>query len=697
MSTQPESDDLDRTDELPRLDVVAYEASQGMTGAESLSRTDTWTVEALRDLESPGDSASPEGDAPTRIRPRNPLIAGSADLSVNVDRLLQRIAELESGVAIARSENTELESRCQSLAADRAAFEVRIRAVETDNARLGEQRTISQELANRLEEQLREQAEQHRAQLADMDTAREAERSSAERNRLAMEQRLEQSTASFTSTADQQKKLKLALEESMALAADRARQIDELQRTLAEEEHEAHALGRNLAAKLADYEIVSAMVAQRNATIVSLERTRDSLEEQLQQSNTQSGTLTEQLEQLRRQLAESPRYEREIADRDAQLAQSTAEVERLAHERSAMEVALRDAVERVGVEQQRHQSLTGEFGRAQQQLQSLGEERDQLLAAREQLELKTAELDRVSTELANVQRDAAEIWSELQTQSNLAHTRQQELASAEQRLGEMQRHHEALQQTLEEAYRNIERLHAVSGDDSQLLNSRSAELAALRQELDRQLPAMHALEQAMHARETLIDDLRAEIRTAQDERAIMADQLGKSRARVKSMAQQIFNRDNRIATLKADLAVHTEALASIRRDVDRVEGGPQVEPEDPVERVLEPVDHEGDPIVLNRRVMTIGRTNENDIFIPSKMISRHHARLLIGPNAVIVEDAGSTNGCFVNDQQIKQHVLHEGDVLAIGDLKFRLSIRSPNDTRERSNVIDFGESYRNPD
>ena len=88
--------------------------------------------------------------------------------------------------------------------------------------------------------------------------------------------------------------------------------------------------------------------------------------------------------------------------------------------------------------------------------------------------------------------------------------------------------------------------------------------------------------------------------------------------------------------------------------------------------------------------MTIGRTEENDICIPSKLISRHHARLLIGPNAVIVEDTGSTNGCFVNERQIKQQLMRDGDVLSIGDLRFRLSTRSIV-RREGSNVIPFAE------
>ena len=46
---------------------------------------------------------------------------------------------------------------------------------------------------------------------------------------------------------------------------------------------------------------------------------------------------------------------------------------------------------------------------------------------------------------------------------------------------------------------------------------------------------------------------------------------------------------------------------------------------------------------------------------------------LIGPNAVILEDAGSTNGCFVNDVQVKQQLMRDGDVLSIGDLKYRLA------------------------
>jgi hypothetical protein len=43
-------------------------------------------------------------------------------------------------------------------------------------------------------------------------------------------------------------------------------------------------------------------------------------------------------------------------------------------------------------------------------------------------------------------------------------------------------------------------------------------------------------------------------------------QLDKARARAKSLAERIFQKDARIASLRAELAVHSEALAALRRD-----------------------------------------------------------------------------------------------------------------------------------
>jgi len=101
----------------------------------------------------------------------------------------------------------------------------------------------------------------------------------------------------------------------------------------------------------------------------------------------------------------------------------------------------------------------------------------------------------------------------------------------------------------------------------------------------------------------------------------------------------------------------------------------------------DPLTKTGYVIRLTGTMLTIGRTAENDIALPSKMVSRHHARLLIGPNGIIVEDAGSTNGCFVNGEQVRQHLMHDNDVLELGDLRYRLRLRGSRETAVRANVV----------
>ena len=62
----------------------------------------------------------------------------------------------------------------------------------------------------------------------------------------------------------------------------------------------------------------------------------------------------------------------------------------------------------------------------------------------------------------------------------------------------------------------------------------------------------------------------------------------------------------------------------------------------------------------------IGRSPENEIYIKSKFVSRHHAQLIISDDDCFVEDLNSTNGVFIDSQQIKKCRLEDGDVVSIG-------------------------------
>ena len=72
---------------------------------------------------------------------------------------------------------------------------------------------------------------------------------------------------------------------------------------------------------------------------------------------------------------------------------------------------------------------------------------------------------------------------------------------------------------------------------------------------------------------------------------------------------------------------------------------------------------------LTGETITIGRAIQNDIVITSKRVSREHARVRREGWRVMLEDLGSTNGTFLNDERILAPVaLHDGDRIKIGDV-----------------------------
>jgi FHA domain len=73
--------------------------------------------------------------------------------------------------------------------------------------------------------------------------------------------------------------------------------------------------------------------------------------------------------------------------------------------------------------------------------------------------------------------------------------------------------------------------------------------------------------------------------------------------------------------------------------------------------------------------LTIGRSPGCGVAMPDDIYtSTLHARLFRRNDQLLVEDLGSTNGTFVNSEQIKQAVrLGKGDLLQIGSTVFEVS------------------------
>ncbi len=72
--------------------------------------------------------------------------------------------------------------------------------------------------------------------------------------------------------------------------------------------------------------------------------------------------------------------------------------------------------------------------------------------------------------------------------------------------------------------------------------------------------------------------------------------------------------------------------------------------------------------------LQIGRAAECDITLPDSSISRHHARLYVDEETLMIEDLGSANGTLVNGSLLEdEQALRDGDELLFHDILFRVS------------------------
>ena len=74
---------------------------------------------------------------------------------------------------------------------------------------------------------------------------------------------------------------------------------------------------------------------------------------------------------------------------------------------------------------------------------------------------------------------------------------------------------------------------------------------------------------------------------------------------------------------------------------------------------------------------TIGRVDDNTFPIPEASVSSHHAEILLKGNDVVVKDLNSTNGTFINGEQVTEAVLKPGQILRLGKIEMRLETGAP--------------------
>ncbi len=70
--------------------------------------------------------------------------------------------------------------------------------------------------------------------------------------------------------------------------------------------------------------------------------------------------------------------------------------------------------------------------------------------------------------------------------------------------------------------------------------------------------------------------------------------------------------------------------------------------------------------LVEQELTTMGRWPDNDIVLPDRLVSRHHAQIRRVGTQYFLEDRESTNGTFVNGERLTDsRVLQDGDTLQI--------------------------------
>ena len=190
----------------------------------------------------------------------------------------------------------------------------------------------------------------------------------------------------------------------------------------------------------------------------------------------------------------------------------------------------------------------------------------------------------------------------------------------------------------------------------------------------------HMLTSSEEYSQTRINQLEAELdRLTQANTDYEAELAAKNEA-ISELLEQISGKvrqDDSIRELEAAIEQLDQCMSERLHDAPP----PAVGDKDRMSRVL--IGRIGDQELrfpLFKKRLTIGRTQQNDIQLQAPHISRRHAVVMTEGDVTRVIDWGSKNGVYVNSNRVTEHFLSSGDVVTIGDAKFRYEERPKRDS-----------------
>jgi chromosome segregation ATPase len=676
-TTARPSVDLDATDELPVLDVAAYEAevSSRQTGGLSDDR-------ATADSDPPEDgTANLEPDVPNtapRTGEPNVVLAVESWIAEKTEELRAHhdalnLAQHERTAAMARAgalsrELAETSANFEALnGRERALAEAlageqettRIRAAELDatrqeaarlaqrladaraveieqNARLAtsvallEQRSGELQALQRTHETFSADQQRITRQLSELETRlREAEAREREALRTIETQNLAHTELTQRARQETNARERLAAEVK-ALQGQLATCVESLHnresyRTIYESTLQE--LDIELATAKLETATQEARAKQFNAELQSRDRgLQDVVRERDQARHLHDTEITQRV-------SERGAGERKLSALESRLATLTAEHADACAQRVAVEATLTAA-------QQRAEAAAAGNGVAAERLREL----ESALSAR-QVELTTARLE--------IERNQA-----LLADLTAALLKSQTMFSDQGRLLEER----------EAATATVATSHAEQSAQITILRGQVAELTARlatpdaeRRALEEQVSALTKEVTENASRGTRFESMNSELRGTVGQLDTLLAERDAELQRATQMASMNAYALGRVQTSIDELGRTLTASESASAQAQQVS-------------ILTRVDNGQNHSVVLRGRTTIGRERDNDLPLAMRSVSRHHAVLIPGFRTAFVQDLGSTNGVLVNQRRVRCARLEHGDMISIGEAQFRYTV-----------------------
>jgi len=84
-------------------------------------------------------------------------------------------------------------------------------------------------------------------------------------------------------------------------------------------------------------------------------------------------------------------------------------------------------------------------------------------------------------------------------------------------------------------------------------------------------------------------------------------------------------------------------------------------------------------VVLKKQLSVLGRQDSCQVRIPTAGISRKHCEIVVADGSITVNDLGSSNGTYLNQERITSHPAAPGDLLSIGGQVFLIQVNGDPD------------------